>query len=135
MLYYHGTTSDVSSKILSSGLRTGSDGYVWLTTDRSTAFLNGAMRTWRQKKNFSIKPVILAVNLPDDFAVIQRGLGDATTTSNIAPEFIIDEPLTTDENDEFEWVLALMKRTAKGWINENLVRKFVHLLVKNTLNR
>lgn len=105
--YYHGTTSDAVPSIMSNGLRPDSDGVVYITSDRETAFLNGAMRTFNSKRRLDIEPVILIVKPISGLK--NQGMGDATTGTIPASNISVSE-LTPDERDSFQFSLRAARR-------------------------
>src|SRR5690606_24064311 len=102
-VYYHGTTSDAVAGIMSSGLKPDSEGEVWVTTDRYTAFMNGAMRTFYKKKRLDVQPVILNINPPEGIQMVPRGAGDFTIMGLVEPKDIKVEALIPDEIESFSF--------------------------------
>lgn len=99
--FYHGTISDFLPKIKSKGLIPGKDNLIWVTKDRQTAILNGAMRTYYANKKINSKLVLLEVSVAENKLTFS-GSKDATLSQVIPPNQIKVLNLTADEKEEFE---------------------------------
>jgi hypothetical protein len=116
--YYHGTTSDRVPSILRDGLRPGEDGIVWLTSDRDTAFHNGAMRQWDAARRYSsVRPALVAVRaIPMGPKVESHGSQDIKVMGALPPELIEEEPLNADEAEQYEFSAGIRRRQKlHGW--------------------
>ena len=102
--WYHGTTDAAIADIKSPGLQPGSDGVVWLTRDRLTAFENGAIRQCRSSR-FQHRPVVITVDLP-----LEAYASDITVKHSIDPKYIVDIGLTSDEQDDYEFFLRVYRQ-------------------------
>ena len=111
LYFYHGTTSDNIKTIVKNGLSLGGDKLVWATTNRETAFNNGSLRTWYNKKDVSLKPVIVKITITDNISDFKKSGSKDVYWDHVIPKNNIEIlTLTLDEISDFEHILKGIKR-------------------------